>query len=177
MKRIAAVLCVVFSFFAIAVGQVARKTVTNADLEAFREKRVAAEKEYRDTYAAKGLPSPEELQAATDARVKETIDLGNKLRAEQLERERLALQAEAQQQAALAAYYNGGPVYYPYDNSVLSYGYFGGRSGFGRRFRGRVFSSNGLGGVYAAGGNVWPAPPGSIRQRPQPMIRRSLGRH
>lgn len=181
MKKIAAVLCVVFSFAVITIGQATKKTVTNADLEKFREKRLAAEQEYRDTYAAKGLPSPEELRAQSDARVKATIELADKLRAEQLEREKLALAAAAQQQAAHTAYFSGSPIYYPYDNSVLSYGYFGG-FGFGRGFRGRVFPFNANRGWYAAGGNVWPAPPGSIRQRPQQLIRqqpiiRSPGRH
>src|ERR1051326_5235283 len=115
MKNIAVVVCVIFSFAALAAAQVARKTVTNADLEKFRQKRVASEQEYRDTYAAKGLPSPEELRAQSDARVKATLELAEKIRAEELEREKLALAAAAQQQAAQAVFYSGGPVYFPYD--------------------------------------------------------------
>ena len=182
MKKIAVVLCVVFSFAAAAFGQVAKKTVTNADLEKFRQKRLTAEQEYRDTYAAKGLPSPEELRAQSDARVKATLELADKLRAEQLEREKLATEAAARLQAAQMIYSSGAPVYYPFDNSVLSYGVFDSRFGFGRGFNRRFFPFNTSRGWYAAGGNVWPAPLGSIQQRPQPLIirqpiiRRS-GRH
>lgn len=40
----------------------ARKTVTNADLEKFRQKRLQAEKDYRENYKRLGMPSPEELE-------------------------------------------------------------------------------------------------------------------
>jgi hypothetical protein len=59
-KRILLVLSLIFSISTIASAQV--KTVTNAELEKFRQKRVAAEKEYLATYAERGLPSPQQLE-------------------------------------------------------------------------------------------------------------------
>jgi hypothetical protein len=44
----------------IAVAQ--RKSVTNQDLEEFRQKRIKAEQEYRENYKKLGMPSPEELE-------------------------------------------------------------------------------------------------------------------
>ncbi|HLM02627.1 MAG TPA: hypothetical protein VK400_16355 [Pyrinomonadaceae bacterium] len=40
----------------------ATKTVTNADLEKFRQKRLEAEADYRANYEKLGMPSPEELE-------------------------------------------------------------------------------------------------------------------
>jgi ABC-type antimicrobial peptide transport system permease subunit len=54
---IAAILIAAASLF----GQTTTKTVTNADLEQIRQKRLQAEEEYRRTYKERGLPSPEEL--------------------------------------------------------------------------------------------------------------------
>ena len=45
-----------------ALAQTAKKTVTNDDLEKFRQKREQAEAEYRRTYKERGMPSPEELE-------------------------------------------------------------------------------------------------------------------
>ncbi len=46
----------------IASAQTAKKTVTNADLEKFKQKRVEAEADYRAKYRELGMPSPEELE-------------------------------------------------------------------------------------------------------------------
>ena len=59
-KRILLLLSLIFSITAIAAAQT--RTVTNAELEKFRQKRLAAEKDYRETYAERGLPSPQELE-------------------------------------------------------------------------------------------------------------------
>lgn len=158
MKKIAVVLCVVFSFTIVAGAQVASKTVTNADLEKFRQKRTAAEQEYRETYAAKGLPSPEELKAQNEKRLRDVEELADKLRAEDLERQRLAFAAAHQRQAATRIYINNYPSNYPDDNTIYSYGLFG-NGGFRRGFGNRAFGTSGLNG-YAAGGMLWPTPIG-----------------
>ncbi len=46
----------------IVVAQTAKKTVTNDDLEKFRQKREQAEADYRANYKKLGMPSPEELE-------------------------------------------------------------------------------------------------------------------
>lgn len=181
MKKIAAVLCVFFSIGGGALAQTSHKTVTNRDLEKFTQKRVEAEREYRETYAAKGLLSPQELSAQNDARIKATLELADKIRAADAERERLAAAAIAQQQAApriIVNSYPSGSYGYPsgyYDSGIVySYGYDGYYDGYyGRRARGRFgrFYRPPLSGGYAAGGWVWPAPVGaSTFQRPRPMF-------
>ena len=59
-----------FSFSAFAQT----KTVTNADLEKFRQKRLQAEREYRENYERLGFPSPEELESKRIADEKELIE-------------------------------------------------------------------------------------------------------
>jgi hypothetical protein len=170
MKKIAVVFCVLFSFAAAAFSQMARRTVTNADLAKFESRRVDAERQYRETYASRGMLSPEELRAASDARIRETLELADKLREADLERTRLELEANAQQieveQMRLA---QNAPMYYPYDNSIWGYGSF--IDGFGGRFHGRGFPFVRNQRYYAAGGNVWPAPLGTTIQRPRPLFR------
>ena len=61
-KRLVFVLCSIFIAVGFVSAQTARRTVTNADLEKFRQKRLAAEQNYRDNYERLGFPSPEELQ-------------------------------------------------------------------------------------------------------------------
>ncbi|HYJ90840.1 MAG TPA: hypothetical protein VEV84_06010 [Pyrinomonadaceae bacterium] len=179
MKKIAVVFCVFFSFTGVATAQIARRTVTNADLEKFAEQRLAAEREYREMYAAKGMLSPEELKARNDARIKDTIDLANKLQSEEIERQRLAvIESTAELQAQQLAVQAATPIYYPYDGGILSVGVFG-DGGFGRGFHSRrffPFFNSGFGrGVYAAGGNIWPAPVGQRSLRPQPLFRTVRG--
>jgi hypothetical protein len=163
MKKIAALLCV---FFSLAVAgfsqQTARRTVTNSDLERFSQKRLEADREYRETYAAKGLPSPEQIQAQRDARVKEQLELAAKLEGADLERERLALAAMSLQP----------PQVNSPDYGYWGYGYGGFAGGFGNRFHGRGFGINQR--YYAAGGVVWPAPLTTGGTRMRPMFSRPV---
>jgi len=158
MKKVAAFLCVFFAFAAVGFSQTARRTVTNMDLEKYSSQRIAADREYRQTYAQKGMPSPDEIRAVSDARIKETLDLAEKMEAAELEREKLAvaaLQAQAQLQPTVIM--QGSSPYYT-DYGYGGYGYDGGFiGGFGNRFgrNGRFINNRGY---YAAGGVVWPAP-------------------
>ena len=58
-KRLLSILCL--SFVAAVSGYAQNVTVTNADLEKFRQKRLQAEREYRENHGKLGFPSPEEL--------------------------------------------------------------------------------------------------------------------
>jgi hypothetical protein len=157
MKKAAAFLCVFFSLSFVGLSQNARKTVTNFDLEKYSRQRVEADRQYRETYAQKGLPSPEEIRAQSEARVKETIELADKIQAANMEREKLAVAAMQVQAASQPVVVNqSSPYYYP-DYGYLGYGYGGFIDGFGNRFRGRGRLVNNRG-YYAAGGMVWPAP-------------------
>ena len=170
MKKIAVFLCVVFSFSVAASAQTTRRTVTNFELEKYRNQRITSEREYRETYAQRGMLSPEELKAANESRIQQTIDLAAKLRDQELEERRLALEARAQEiQLEDLRARQAEPIIYPYDNSIWGGGIIDG--GFGGRFHGRRFTRFLGRGVYAAGGNVWPAPLGSQTfQRPRPMF-------
>ncbi len=71
------------------------KTVTNADLAKFAEKRIKAEREYRENYERLGMPSPEELDRMNTADAKEREELSRRLRAERLRQESIDAQREA----------------------------------------------------------------------------------
>jgi hypothetical protein len=91
MKRqILLLVSLIFSVAAINFAQT--KTVTNSDLEKFRQKRLEAERDYRENYAKLGFPSPQELekQIAEDRRRLE--ELSARLQSERLERESLDAQ-------------------------------------------------------------------------------------
>ena len=81
----------VFIVILMGVSYVGAQTleITNADLEKFRAKRLAAEKELRENYARLGFLSPEELAKQAEKESKERTELVDKLRADRLERERV----------------------------------------------------------------------------------------
>jgi hypothetical protein len=150
-RRLLFVLCLI-SLAAVAGLAQARRTVTNADLESYRQQRVAAEQQLRDEYARLGFPSPEELQRRNMESEQQLIELSARLKAERLERERMDLERE-QMMLTLSSpapdgyYDNGvGDSFYP---AVLG-------SGFDRfRRGGRVRTQQG----YFAGGQFWPQGP------------------
>ena len=57
------------------------KTITNADLEKYKQKRLAAEKELRENYRELGFPSPEERAAAEEKNRRELAEQAERLRA------------------------------------------------------------------------------------------------
>lgn len=86
MRRSIFVLCLLTLFSGFALGQA--KTVTNADLEKFRQKREAGERSLRAHYAKQGLtPADVAKREAADAEAREALSA--RLRADRLERERL----------------------------------------------------------------------------------------
>jgi len=177
MKKIAVVFCVLLSCVAFGYSQNARRTVTNFELEKYKTQRVAAERDYRETYAQKGMLSPDELKAASETRMQQTLDLAEQLRAKELEERRLALEARAQEIQLEDIRSRQQMVDFdPYDNSIWGIGVIG--SDFGR-FRGRRFQRFRGQGYYAAGGNVWTAPLGSTPtiRRPSFQISSPRGRH
>ncbi len=71
-----------------------KKTITNADLERYRQERLRNEREYRDNHLRLGMPSPEELARRNEQSRLENLDLADKLRTEHLERDRMQLERE-----------------------------------------------------------------------------------
>ncbi len=74
-------------------------TITNAEIEKFRQKRLAAEKDYQENYAKMGFPSPAELAKQLEQDRIDNEKLAARLSQERVERERIEamrMQAEAQ---------------------------------------------------------------------------------
>jgi hypothetical protein len=134
-------------FLSVAVGSVVgqTRTVTNADLEKFRQERLKAEKDYRENYAKLGFPSPEELQRRSEQSSKETSELAAKFRAEERQQR---LDAERNRRAAqygnvLVLNTPGRQYSSPYFYSYPIYGNFYSRSVRGRRnFNSIPYNSN-----------------------------------
>lgn len=70
------------------------KVVTNDDLEKYRQKRLAAQKDLRENYERLGFPSPAELDKQIEQSKVERSELAARLRVENLERERLDLERQ-----------------------------------------------------------------------------------
>lgn len=136
-KRLLFIFCLTFGLGGFVFAQT--KTVTNADLEGFRQKRLRAEKDYQENYQRLGLPSPQQLAERNKQNLKDLVELSERLRAERLENERIdALEAQADAVEAQNNYlqslstaapsvveqnyyygyspsvYRGGGFYYPY---------------------------------------------------------------
>src|SRR5437667_6853686 len=87
-----------------------RKTVTNSDLERYRQQRVQADTDLRENYARLGFAAPEVRERQNAESQKKLLQLSARLRAERLEQERRDAEAqramwlaEAARRRALAA--------------------------------------------------------------------------
>jgi hypothetical protein len=65
------------------------RSVTNAEIEKYRQDRLQSEREYRENYERLGMPSPEELDRRRDLERLETSRLSDKLRLARIEFEKL----------------------------------------------------------------------------------------
>ncbi len=118
-----------------------RRTLTNENLEKYRQKRVAAERDLRENYERLGFPSPEELERQIEESRQARAELADRLRTENLERERLGLErerlnldrqiaeSEAQQRSAYQSFSNNS-FYEGANDFFLNYGYAPIGSGF-----------------------------------------------
>ncbi len=117
----------IFSFIAAASASAQNRTVTNGDLEKFRQKRLAAERDLRENYERLGFPSPEELEKQIERSRVERTELSARLRAENLERERINLERQIAENEARNNFYQSQPQNYSqYEND-----YFSGYSPYG----------------------------------------------
>jgi hypothetical protein len=149
-ERILLILSLILAASGLVFAQTgAVKTVTNADLEKFRQKRVAAEADYRANYKKLGMPSPEELEKREVERQRWLAEFAEKAEIEQAQNESyfLSLANELKTQiASIDAQINylrgqtGNPS--PYKGGTIVYGsgiVFGGSgAGYGGSFRGGV---------------------------------------
>jgi len=111
-------LAVLLSALCVSAQTGSARTVTNADLEKYRDARVKADEDYRQNYAKLGMPSPEELEKREADREKRLTDLSLRLQAEREQKEYLE---------RLAQINSGPPVVYvvPQTNyAPAQYGYY-----------------------------------------------------
>ena len=162
--RIVSLFCFVLAT-TVAVSAQSR-VVTNADLDAYKQQRLKAEREYRDNYERLGMPSPEELERRREQSRSETEQISAKLRADQLERERMEFQAQANAERA-----NAYVLANQRTREIVSDdpGYFWSYQWTdGRRYRFRVPRQQGeYQQGYYAGGQFWPTGP---RVQPRPLF-------
>jgi hypothetical protein len=117
-----------------AFSQRAKRTVTNQDLEKYRQQRLKAERDYAENYAKMGFPSPEELQKQIEKSRVEREALAARLAAERIQREQI--EAELAEAARLSQ--EGGDIYIVTDGGGGYYGWPSGGFFFDGRFpRGR----------------------------------------
>lgn len=140
-KRLLFILCLSVFAASAAVAQQTR-TVTNKDLEKFRQTRVAAERDLRENYARLGFPSPEESDRRNAESRRRLSELSRQLEAEQAERENADFLRQQYEAAARAS------SYAPYPNQSGAFygsGYYGGGGYFpfgNYNFRPRRYGSN-----------------------------------
>lgn len=163
---------VILTCFGVGFGQT--RTITNADLEKYKQRRVQAEKDLQEFYRRLGL-SPEELARREAAEAKEREELSLKLRQLRLEREQMEALRER--------------IYLPQVNVVLpqsrgidysTFFLYGNRLYPNSRLWYRPYSggvqwrATPFGIIYEPGGyssNVWP-PPRPYPQNSRPRNRR-----
>lgn len=147
-----------------AAAQTNARTVTNLDLEKYRQERIQADSDYRENYQKRGMPSPEEIDKRLETSRTKLEELSVKLRAERLERDRI--EAANRYYEAMQAQYSTPQI------QVSNPGYEG--LGFywanGPRGRYRVyyrprpqFQQPG----YFAGGHFWPTPSYNLAKPPR----------
>ncbi|HVF30674.1 MAG TPA: hypothetical protein VNA22_06865 [Pyrinomonadaceae bacterium] len=174
MKTAALIFGLVISLTAVGYGQV--RTVTNATLEKYQQKRLAAERDYRDNYEKMGFPSPEELDRQREKDMETRIALADQLRQARLEKERLELETRSVDLESRRVDLEAAQLEYSteIDQTGGFYGGFwgggfDGRGGF-RNFRGRfpfrVWPNNRLLPMIDRGG--YRATPFGIIQTPNP---------
>ena len=135
-KQITVFLGLILTLSSAAIAQT--KTVTNSDLEKFRQKRLQSERQYRENYERLGFPSPEELERKRIEDEKKLIEYSRQLELQRLEREALQTEAEnemlrSQNQYLQSQFYNSG---YQTGGYVVGYSPYYGYNNFYRPRRG-----------------------------------------
>ncbi len=155
----------VFCLISIIAGVgSAQKTVTNADLEVYRQARLEAEREYRENHERLGMPSPEELQRRNDQSRVETVELAERLRERRLEEERLEIERLRANQIANPQYVELiNTIQYAPERNYVPGIFYSNR----RNSRSRFINRNVRQG-YFAGGQFWPSGP---RTQSRPIVR------
>ena len=155
-KRFLFLVLIILTGVMCAVAQ--SRTVTNSDLEKYRQQRLDAEADLRENYAKLGFPSPQELDRRREQSRVETERLAAKLREERLARERLDAERQAIEQQTEYVFVERDSAYvdpyYPY------YSYY-------TQFRRPMIRQGAVQQGYFAGGQFWPT---GSRAKPRPLL-------
>ena len=89
MKRAALWASIALMGVVPAFSQWASRTITNADLEVYRQERLRAERDYAQNYDKMGFPSPEELAKQLEKSRVDREELATRLASERLQREQI----------------------------------------------------------------------------------------
>lgn len=185
-NRFLLILSLIFVTANIAAAQTSRKTITNLDLDKYRIQREKAEADYRENYAQRGLPSPEELQKQAAENAVRREELARRLAAERQLSEQNQLRFQIAEQNARIEYLNNlnnnlanqanNQVVYPnYGGGlILNNGYYNrprwNRPGFPPRGRYPQIVPN-QPTVMVGGGMVYTVPRSSATPAPQNVYR------
>lgn len=150
--------CLFLSGAIVASAQT--KIVTNSDLDKYRVQREKAVADYRENYAKRGMPSPEELDRRNEQDRKVLAETASRVRAERLERERIKAEYEAALRRAEVADRDQTVIYVD-GMEIPTYIWSD-----GRRYRYPQIRYNNQPG-YFAGGQFWPTGP---RTQPKPLF-------
>ncbi len=145
------------------------RSVTNAELEKFRQRRLQAEKDYRENYAKMGFPSPEELDRQNEKSRVEREALSARLAAERFQREKAEAElAEAARSFERYSYVEQSVLGNPgYNNSYPNSIYFGRRFPRARHYNYPIRVGNGIPIVnYYGNPSVKPVRPSARWLRP-----------
>lgn len=120
------ILALIFVVANLTVAQT--RTVTNSDLEKFKQKRLKAEKDYRENYEKLGFPSPAELERQNEQSKRELAELSRRIEAENarkesLEQSRNASLAEINTDNARTVYLRRETGGFSNQNYIYSFGY------------------------------------------------------
>ncbi len=137
-KQAIFVLGLMFMFSGFTFSQT--KTVTNADLEKFRQKRLLAERDLRENYAEMGFDSPEEIARQNEESRRDLSEFADKLRQDRIAREDQKRDHRYYQDQYDQNQYSPN---YSYPNSgFIDYGRFY-RAGYYNRYRTRRYNNRG----------------------------------
>lgn len=172
-SKVLLILSLILVAASVVSAQKAKKTITNFDLEKYRIQREKAEADYRENYAKRGMPSPEELQQREVENARQREELSRRLAAERQQNEQNQLRLQIAEQNAQINYLNSlnqglinqansQPVYngYPYygNGLILNNGYYNRPRSNRPNYSGRgVYRQTGPS-VVVGGGMVYTVP-------------------
>ncbi|HEX8638861.1 MAG TPA: hypothetical protein VF692_12410 [Pyrinomonadaceae bacterium] len=163
-KRLLFILCLTCVAAGSSFAQT--RTVTNRDLEKFRQKRVEAEREYRENYEKLGFPSPEELERQREQNRYETEEILQRQREQRLETEsdfRAQARLLSAEIASIEAQINYVNSLLPANQAPIDY-FTGGIAPFGYNRNGRsnsIWRGDATGRLFFGGGGIYTPNPRS----------------